>query len=103
MTTIEAENAFALSVVEAKTLDPVIIAREKAQAVKKSGLLELVETKESLDSVGGADVLKSWLVRRKHAFSQKARNYALATQGSAHHGHSRDWKIAHGQSHGCRI
>ena len=45
LTTIEAENAFALSVVETKTLDPVIVAREKAQAVKKSGLLELIETK----------------------------------------------------------
>ena len=64
LTTIEAENAFALSVVETNALDPVIIAREKAQAVKKSGLLELVETKESLDSIGGLDVLKSWLVRR---------------------------------------
>ena len=63
LTTIEAENAFALSVVEAKALDPVIIAREKAQAVKKSGLLELIETTESLDSIGGLDVLKSWLVR----------------------------------------
>jgi len=79
LTTIEAENAFALSVVETKTLDPVIIAREKAQAVKKSGLLELIETKESLDSVGGLDVLKSWLVRRKNAFSQKARDYGLPT------------------------
>ena len=79
LTTIEAENAFALSVVETKALDPVIIAREKAQAVKKSGLLELVETKESLDSIGGLDVLKSWLVRRKHAFSQKARDYGLPT------------------------
>jgi SpoVK/Ycf46/Vps4 family AAA+-type ATPase len=79
LTTIEAENAFALSVVETKALDPVIIAREKAQAVKKSGLLELVETKESLDSIGGLDMLKSWLVRRKHAFSQKARDYGLPT------------------------
>ena len=79
LTTMEAENAFALSVVEAKALDPVIIAREKAQSVKKSGLLELVETRESLDSVGGLDVLKSWLVRRKHAFSQKAREYGLPT------------------------
>jgi SpoVK/Ycf46/Vps4 family AAA+-type ATPase len=79
LTTMEAENGFALSVVEAKALDPVLIAREKAQAVKKSGLLELVETKESLDSIGGLDLLKSWLVRRKHAFSQKARNYGLPT------------------------
>ena len=48
LTTIEAENAFALSVVESKAIDPVIVAREKAQAVKKNGILELVETKETL-------------------------------------------------------
>src|SRR5258708_10333794 len=47
LTTIEAENAFALSVVEKKSIDPVIVAREKAQAVKKNGLLELVEPAET--------------------------------------------------------
>jgi hypothetical protein len=47
LTTIEAENTFALSVVESKNIDPVTVAKEKAQAVKKNGLLELIETKES--------------------------------------------------------
>lgn len=79
LTTIEAENAFALSVVESKFIDPVIVAREKAQAVKKNGLLELIETKESLDSIGGLDVLKEWLLKRRHAFGQKAIEYGLPT------------------------
>jgi hypothetical protein len=51
LTTIEAENAFALSVVESKGINPAIVAREKAQAVKKNGLLEIVETTESLESL----------------------------------------------------
>ncbi len=79
LTTIEAENAFALSVVETKSIDPVIVAREKAQVVKKNGLLELVETKESLESIGGLDVLKEWLLKRRHAFSQRAVEYGLPT------------------------
>jgi SpoVK/Ycf46/Vps4 family AAA+-type ATPase len=79
LTTIEAENAFALSVVEAKSIDPVIVAREKAQAVKKNGLLELIETKENLDSIGGLDVLKEWLLKRRNAFGQKAIQYGLPT------------------------
>jgi hypothetical protein len=66
VTTIETENAFALSVVESKAIDPVIVAKEKAQAVKKNGLLELIETKENLDSIGGLDVLKEWLLKRRH-------------------------------------
>jgi len=79
LTTIEAENAFALSVVESKGINPEIIGREKAQAVKKNGLLEIVETTESLDSIGGLDVLKEWLLKRRHAFSQRAIQYGLPT------------------------
>jgi SpoVK/Ycf46/Vps4 family AAA+-type ATPase len=79
LTTIEAENAFALTVVESKGINPEIIAREKAQAVKKNGLLELVETKESLESIGGLDVLKEWLLKRRHAFSQRAIEFGLPT------------------------
>jgi SpoVK/Ycf46/Vps4 family AAA+-type ATPase len=79
LTTVEAENAFALSMVESKAIDPVIVAKEKAQAVKKNGLLELIETKETLDSIGGLDVLKEWLLKRRHAFSQRAIEYGLPT------------------------
>lgn len=79
LTTIEAENAFALSVVEAKAIDRAVVAREKAQAVKKSGILELIETKEDLDSIGGLDVLKEWLLKRRNAFSQRAQEYRLPT------------------------
>lgn len=79
LTTIEAENAFALSVAESRGINPEIVAREKAQAVKKNGLLELVETKESLDSIGGLDVLKEWLLKRRNAFGQKAIQYGLPT------------------------
>lgn len=77
LTTIEAENAFALSVAETKAITPSIIAREKAQAVKKNGLLEIVEVKETLNSIGGLDLLKDWLLRRKDAFSQRAISYGL--------------------------
>ena len=77
LTKIEAENAFALSVVESKAIDPEVVAREKAQAVKKNGLLELIETRETLESIGGLDVLKEWLLKRKLAFGQKAMEYGL--------------------------
>ena len=77
LTTIEAENAFALSVVQSKTINPAIVSKEKAQVVKKNGLLELIETKETLDSIGGLDVLKEWLLKRRHAFSARAIEYGL--------------------------
>jgi len=77
LTTIEAENAFALSVVQCHAIDPAVVAREKAQSIKKNGLLEIIETSETLESIGGLDVLKSWLLKRKQAFSQRAQEYGL--------------------------
>jgi len=56
---------------------PAIIAREKAQAVKKNGLLEIIETKESLESIGGLDVIKEWLLKRRNAFGKRAAQYGL--------------------------
>jgi hypothetical protein len=77
LTTMEAENAFALSVVESGSIEPGIIAREKAQALKKGGLLEIVEGGRSLDSIGGLDQLKDWLLKRRNAFGRRAMNYGL--------------------------
>jgi SpoVK/Ycf46/Vps4 family AAA+-type ATPase len=77
LTTIEAENAFALSYVQTRSITPEVVAREKAQAVRKSGLLEIVEARESLESIGGLDVLKDWLLRRRNAFTQRAVDYGL--------------------------
>ena len=41
---LEAENAFSLSVVGQGTVDPDLVAREKAQTLKKNGLLEIIAT-----------------------------------------------------------
>ena len=79
MTCAEAENALALSLVETQSLDPERIAREKAQAVRKGGILELVEDLPSLASIGGLDLLKDWLTLRKDAFGRKAQEYGLPT------------------------
>ena len=66
-----------LSVVEAQAVTPKIVAREKAQALRKGGILEVVETCVDLDAVGGMDVLKSWLVNRQQAFTDRAVAYGL--------------------------
>ncbi len=77
MTCTEAENAYALSVIECMRIDPGTVAREKALTVKKSGLLEIVEVAETLDDIGGLDCLKSWLLQRREAFGERARQYRL--------------------------
>jgi AAA+ superfamily predicted ATPase len=77
MTSTEAENAFALSVVESGGIEPRTVAREKALAVKKSGVLEIIEVRERLEDIGGLDSLKTWLTQRRDAFGEKARAYRL--------------------------
>lgn len=77
LTTTEAENAFALSVVETKGIDHKVIAREKARALKRNGLVEVVEATTSLDDIGGLRSLKDWLTRRAGAFSDSAKTYGL--------------------------
>ena len=77
LTTTEAENAFALSVVETNGIDHRIIAREKAHTLKRNGLLEVVHTPVGLDDIGGLDQLKAWLLRRAGAFGASAKAYGL--------------------------
>ena len=77
LTTIEAENVFALSIVEAGQLDPGIISREKAHTLKRGGLVEVVETRPSLDAIGGLESPKRWLGARGQAFGTEATAYGL--------------------------
>jgi len=77
LTTTEAENAFALSVVETNGIDHRIIAREKAHTLKRNGLIEVVSTVTGLDDIGGPDHLKEWLNRRSGAFGASAKAYGL--------------------------
>lgn len=77
LSTTEAENAFALSIVEKDLVDPAIVYREKCQAVRKSGLLEVVDTNITLDDIGGLASLKHWLNECKDNFTDEAVAYGL--------------------------
>lgn len=77
LTTVEAENAFALSIVEAGRVDPTRVAREKARTLKRGGLVEVIETTPNLGDIGGLEALKRWLSQRHPAFGAAARDYGL--------------------------
>jgi SpoVK/Ycf46/Vps4 family AAA+-type ATPase len=77
MTTMEAETAFSMSLIEAQRFDPDIIRREKAQVIKKSEVLEVIEVSETLDDVGGLEILKQWVIARKNCFSAEAKAFGL--------------------------
>lgn len=75
LTLHEAENAFARALVERKHLTAQeidIIVEEKCQVIKKTGILEFVNSDLSIDDVGGLDNLKNWLRKRNNSWSDKA-------------------------------
>lgn len=81
LTSNEAENAFSKAIVDSVVAGAGrisdLVLKEKALAVKKSGVLEYFETTENIDSIGGLDVLKTWMRRRARALTKKAREYGL--------------------------
>ena len=77
MTAQEAENALTLSLVEAHMFDAAIVRREKAVIVKKAGLMEVIETTESLDSIGGLEIAKAWADTQKDCFTPEARAFGV--------------------------
>ena len=89
LTTIEAENALAKSIVEyvndekTKKAPQVpqaiskLVLKEKALAVKKSGILEYYPATQTAADIGGLENLKEWLNIRREAFTAKAREFGL--------------------------
>ena len=80
LTLQEAENAFALAMVNDGTIsidDLKIIMDEKMQVIKKTGILEFVSTNLSIDDIGGLENLKSWLKKRNNSWSENAKKYCI--------------------------
>jgi len=77
LTLVEAENVFAKSMVRTHTFDLETILEEKKQIIRKSGLLEYYEHREEFSDIGGMEILKDWLIKRRNAFSSRARDFGL--------------------------
>ncbi len=80
LTMQEAENAFALAMVNDGKLDKGdigIILEEKMQVIRKTGMLEYVQSDLGIDDIGGLDNLKRWLLKRNNSWSEKAKKYCI--------------------------
>ena len=80
LTETEAEGALALAMASDGVLsadDVNTVLQEKKQAVRKSGLLEYVDTNIDLTGVGGLDNLKRWLRRRDNSWLAEAAEYGI--------------------------
>ncbi len=77
LTVFEAENILALSVATGVPLQPAFIAAEKAATLSRNGILQVVPADATGDDIGGLDVLKNWLGRRRNAFTPEAEAFGL--------------------------
>ncbi len=77
LTSNEAENVFAKSLVEKRGFDIDVILSEKEQIIRKSGILEYYRASDAFADVGGMDILKRWMEARTVSFTEKAREYGL--------------------------
>ncbi len=80
LTLQEAENAFALAMVNDGKIDGEdlsTILSEKMQVIKKTGILEFINTDIKIADVGGLENLKNWLRKRNNSWSESAKKYCL--------------------------
>lgn len=80
LTLQEAENAFALAMVNDGRIDGQdleVILSEKMQVIKKTGILEFINTDIKIADIGGLENLKNWLKKRNNSWSESAKKYCL--------------------------
>lgn len=77
LTLLEAQTAFAKSLVLHKGWDIKTLLQEKRQIIAKSGMLEFYDKTVSIDEIGGLKNLKNWIKDRKNCFSEEAKAYGL--------------------------
>jgi ATP-dependent 26S proteasome regulatory subunit len=80
LTTAQAERVFGKAIIRDGVLDERdidLVTEEKKQIIRESEALEFYAATETVEDVGGLDVLKEWLRLRERAFTQEARDYGL--------------------------
>ena len=81
LTVMEAEQAFSTAIVKGdytwSASSAKTILRRKRDIIRKSGALDYIESTESMDSIGGLDILKEWLQSRTKLFSDEAKQRGI--------------------------
>ena len=80
LTALEIENCLSRALVNDRRLDAddqKSILNEKRQIIRKTGILEYIDSKVNLNDVGGLQTLKRWLLLRGHCFNDQAREFGV--------------------------
>jgi len=80
LTAKTAERAIRRAIVNDGRLDDadiVLVQEEKRQVIRRTGVLEYYPAEETIQDIGGLDLLKGWLRSRGRAFTEEARRHDL--------------------------
>ena len=80
LTSLEIENCLSRALVNDRRLDKndlKTILNEKKQIIRKTGILEYIDSNLNLADVGGLQTLKKWLELRSHCFGEKAKEFGV--------------------------
>jgi len=76
----QAARAFRSAVIGRTAIDLSVIdavLEEKGQMIRKSGILNLIKVRPSVDEVGGLENLKEWLKKRSQVLTGEGKNFGL--------------------------
>ena len=80
LTKLEIDNCFARALVSNRKIDASDlkgILSEKKQIIRKTGILEYIDSQLNLNDVGGLQTLKKWLELRSHCFGDEALKFGV--------------------------
>lgn len=80
LTRLEIENCLSRALVEDRRIDKTdlkTILNEKKQNIRKTGILEYIDSNLDLADVGGLQTLKKWLELRSNCFSDVAKSFGV--------------------------
>lgn len=80
LTKLEIDNSFARALVSNRRIDANDlkgILSEKKQIIRKTGILEYIDSQLNLNDVGGLHTLKKWLELRSHCFGDEALKFGV--------------------------
>lgn len=80
LTKLEIDNSFARALVSNRRIDANDlkgILSEKKQIIRKTGILEYIDSQLNLNDVGGLQTLKKWLELRSHCFGDEALKFGV--------------------------
>jgi len=80
LTKLEIDNCLARALVSNRRIDTSDlkgILAEKKQIIRKTGILEYIDSQLNLNDVGGLQTLKKWLELRSHCFGDEAMKFGV--------------------------